>query len=80
MATIAELKQQLIDQIAGLDKRQYGLAELSQCVTLASQLSMIRDESMSGECAKMVEALKPLLYRSERESPAMIASEDTEEV
>ena len=80
MATITELKQQLIDHIAGLDKRQYGLAELSQCVTLTSQLSMIHDKSMSEECTKIVEALKPLMSRAENESPAWFALGDIKEV
>ena len=59
MATIVDLKQQLIDCIEGLDKSRFGLVELSQCVALTSQLSQIGDKPMSECIEDVLQALKP---------------------
>ena len=58
MATIVELKQQLIDCLEKLDKSLYGLDELKQCVELTSQLSQIGAKPVADYLEEVLQGMK----------------------
>lgn len=61
MATLAEVKQQMIDRLASIDKTGFDLETLYKCALLTSQIASIRDCTYGEELVDLMGKLRPVL-------------------